>query len=202
MRVLALATLAALLLGCDGRQNLVPLDWGLDRMIEQPRADPYGPSAAFPDGAAMQPPPFGSVPWRAPVGREAILYGTVAGEPVDRIPLPIDRPLLERGRVRFERFCAPCHGIDGSGGTVVARNMERVRPPSFHSETIRSRPAGHLYRVVSEGYGMMPRYAWQLGIEERWAVVAWVRVLQRSQHVALDELPPRLLRRAREELPP
>ncbi|WP_373047313.1 c-type cytochrome [Vulgatibacter sp.] len=196
------ALVALLVAGCDDRDNLVPPDWDLNRMIEQPRYDPFERSPFFADGRTMQAPPAGTVPRERVLGPPARTLGLVDGEPVETIPLQLTADLLERGRKQYGVFCAPCHGADGSGETVVADNMPLVKPVSFHSPTIRAKPPGHLYRVVSEGYGMMPRYAYQLDIEERWAVVAYMQALQRSRSVRLADLPSDLRRKAIEELPP
>lgn len=180
--------LSMLLLGlaCDDQHNLVPPDWGLNRMITQPRYVPFGESEFFPDGMAMRPPPPGAVPFGKEQG------GTV----------PVDRALLQEGRRRFDVVCSPCHGILGNGESIVADNMALVKPPSFHSERLRNVSDDHILRVVAEGWGMMPSYAYQLGPRERQAVVSYVRVLQKSQQIALDELPPALREQALREIGP
>lgn len=189
-----LATVAcALLLACSGEQNLVPPDWGLNRMIEQPRFEPFGANDFFDDGMAMRTPPPGTVPRERDLSDDDALLA-------DGIPIPVTMELLREGRRRYDVVCATCHGVLGDGRTVVAENMALVRPPTFHSETLRARGPGHLYRVATEGYGMMPGYGWQLSPWERWAVVAYVRALQRSQFARLADLPAPLQRAAREEL--
>jgi len=200
-RVLALL-LFVCAAGCDARDNFVPPDWDLNRMLRQPRYDLWERSPFFDDGRTMQTPPEGTVPRDAPVLPEAVATGLQGGVPVQQIPLPLTGEMLTLGRNRYDRFCSPCHGVDGTARTVVAENMQLVKPVSFHSPTIRAKPPGHYYRVVSEGYGMMPRYAYQLAPEERWAVVAYVLALQRSRSVRLADLPDELRRRAMEELPP
>ncbi len=194
--------LALALVACDGRQNLAPPDLDLNRMREQPRYDVWEASPFFASGGVVQAPPEGTVPRHASTASEAVREGLESGLPVARIPLPLTAQLLAEGRRHYEITCAPCHGVDGSARTVVADNMPLVKPPSFHSETLRAAPAGHVYRVITHGYGMMPRYSWHLDVEERWSVVAWVQALQRSRFVRLSELPPDLQRRALEELPP
>lgn len=187
--VLVLACLA--LAACDARQNLSPPDLDLNRMRDQPRYDVWEASPFFPNGSVMQTPPEGTV------SRDAATPGPTP----DAFPMPLTPELLANGRRRFETYCAPCHGVDGSGHSVIADNMPLVKPPSFHSETLRALTPGRVFQVISEGYGMMPRYAYQLDPDERWAVVAWVRALQRSRAVRLSDLPPDLRRRALEELP-
>ena len=189
MRGAALAVVAAVwLAGCDNGETTP--DWS--RMITQPKLLPYGDSALFGDGRAMRPLPAGVVArdWIAdPVrrtGRDA------AGADATAVPLPITRALLERGRERFAVACAACHGIAGDGDTRVARAMQRRRPPSLHEPRIRALTPGALYRVIVDGYGVMPSYATLLAPDDRWAVVAYVRTLELSWTARLDALPPSL----------
>jgi mono/diheme cytochrome c family protein len=149
-------------------------------MQEQPRVDPFGASTFFRDGMAMRRPPRGTIPVE--------LRADAAGS-AERIPIVIDRALLERGRARFEVFCAACHGIGGDGESVVAQNMQLRKPPSLLDERIRALPFGRLYAIVRGGYGLMPGYAAQLSVEERWATVAYVRALQISRHSPVSSLP-------------
>lgn len=189
MRGAALAVVAAAwLAGCDNGETTP--DWS--RMITQPKLLPYGDSALFGDGRAMRPLPAGVVArdWIAdPVrrtGRDA------AGADATAVPLPITRALLERGRERFAIACAACHGIAGDGDTRVARAMQRRRPPSLHEPRILALTPGALYRVIVDGYGVMPSYATLLAPDDRWAVVAYVRTLELSWTARLDALPPSL----------
>jgi mono/diheme cytochrome c family protein len=178
--------LVLLLTACDSNQNLVPPDWNLNRMIAQPRYDPFGQSNFFADGRTMRTPPDGTVPRSRDLA---------PAEP------PISLALLQDGRRHFETFCAPCHGITGDAQTVVAANMPLVKPPSLLSDRLRGLPPSHFYQVITTGYGMMPSYAIQLDDRERWAVAKYVRALQRSRSVPLNELPEALQARAREALP-
>ncbi len=180
MRGAALAFTFALA-GCREQQAFVEPEPGLERMQEQPRYDPFGQSTFFRDGMAMRRPPEGTVP--VDLGADDAGTG-------DRIPIRVDRALLERGRARFDVFCAACHGIGGNGESVVAENMRVRRPPSLLDERIRALPFGRLYQIVRGGYGLMPSYAAQLSVEDRWATVAYVRALQISRHSQVRSLPP------------
>ena len=176
--------------GCQTQQSFVEPEPGLERMLEQPRVDPFAGSAFYADGMGMRPPPRGSIPVERPIGDPRITLGTENGVYVDQVPVPLDRALLERGRERFEILCAACHGITGDGESVVAENMDQRKPPSLHEDRIRAFPAGRMYRVVRVGYGLMPSYAAQLSVEERWGVVAYVRALELSRHSEVSSLPP------------
>jgi mono/diheme cytochrome c family protein len=135
------------------------------------------------------------------VGDTALTLGIDGtGAFVERIPIPVTRELLLAGRLRYERICATCHGTLGDGVSEVAEKMPFVKPVSFHDPGIRAYPPGRIFQVVSFGYGLMPSFSFALTIEERWAVVAYVRALQRSQNASLAELPPRLRRRFESEV--
>lgn len=106
-----------------------------------------------------------------------------------RMPFPLTRAVLERGRDRFNIFCAPCHGRTGYGdGLVVRRGF--TSPPSFHTEQMRQHPVSHFYRIATEGVGAMPEYAKQTRPEDRWAIAAYIRALQLSQHAPVAAVPP------------
>jgi len=160
----------AVLAGCD---------WSAQRMVDQERCERDEPTRLFSDGNCDRLPPAGVVEWRGAAG-----LGT---EPSLRPPL--SRALLERGRDRFDTFCAACHGLVGDGRSQVAENMLLRPPPSLHEPRLVALDDGKLFDVVSDGYGLMPSYRAQLAVADRWAVVAYVRALERSQDAALDQLP-------------
>ena len=96
---------------------------------------------------------------------------------------------MARGQERFDIFCSPCHGRTGEGdGMVVQRGYRR--PPSFHDDRLRNAPVGHFFDVITNGFGAMPDYAAQIQAEDRWAIVAYIRALQLSEHATLDDVPP------------
>ena len=170
----------------------------LERMIVQRKCVPYSTCPWLPDNRTMQHAPSGTVPRNRIVGNPALTQGTVDGEVVTAIPLEVDLAALQRGRQRFEIFCAACHGVLGNGETQVAKNMHLRRPPSLHEPRITEFPPGRLFRIITEGYGLMPNFAAEMSIEDRWAVVAYVGALQLSQRVVLPEQP-EPTRRALEE---
>jgi mono/diheme cytochrome c family protein len=156
-------------------------------MAEQPRYDPLEPSAFFTDGRSARPPVEGTVP-RGYLRLDEHLYGgTVASVPADRLPVPLTRQLLVRGQERYDIYCSPCHDRVGNGqGMIVRRGFSP--PPSFHDERLRLAPIGHFFIVMTEGYGTMPDYAAQVPPHDRWAIAAYIRALQLSQHATLAEL--------------
>jgi mono/diheme cytochrome c family protein len=97
---------------------------------------------------------------------------------------------MARGRERFDIFCAPCHGRTGAGDGMVVRRGYR-RPPSYHDDRLRSAPVGHFFDVMTNGFGAMPDYASQIKAEDRWAIVAYIRALQLSEHATVADVPAR-----------
>ncbi|HEY2901876.1 MAG TPA: cytochrome c [Polyangia bacterium] len=187
------ATLAPLLSGCD--ENI--LDPMADR---QPKVKPYKESAFWDDGLSMRAPPEGTVPReRSRLGLLLTAGHTLEAGPYSQngeavnagfavaIPLPVNAKLLALGRKRFDITCATCHGPLGDGDSIVARQMALRPPPSLHKYS--DRAPGYIYEVISKGFGLMASYAAELTIEERWAVVAYVRALQLSQNVSVDAVP-------------
>jgi hypothetical protein len=191
-------TLAVLCL-LPGCTLLPPVDF--ERMIFQDRFQVWQHSAFFADGRAMRTPPLGTLPRGAPTEDPASTRGVVGGFYVTEIPLPLTRPLLLAGKARYETYCAPCHGLLGDGNSVVASSMDLRRPPALAGPLSRALPAGRVYQVVDEGYGLMRSYAEDLiSPEERWSVVAYLRALQRSRGVHLDSLPPEVRREAERQI--
>jgi mono/diheme cytochrome c family protein len=160
----------------------------LDPMQRQQKAKAYQSSDRFADGLAMRHPPAGTVP-HGPLLDPAVETGRGPdGRPLRLLPVAVDGKLLARGRQRFDVICATCHGVLGDGESQVAMNMSLRRPPSLHQ--FRELPDGYIFQVISQGFGLMPSYAAQLTVQDRWAVVAYLRALQLSQHATLDEVPP------------
>jgi mono/diheme cytochrome c family protein len=105
-----------------------------------------------------------------------------AGEPDDAVdfPFPVTAEVVERGRERYEIFCAMCHSSTGEGDGMIVRRGFR-RPPSYHEDRLRQAPVGYFFRVMTEGFGAMPPYRAQVPVQDRWAIAAYIRALQLSQ---------------------
>jgi mono/diheme cytochrome c family protein len=169
----------------------------LDPMQRQPKYQAYQASEAHPDGLAMRQPPPGTVPHGGVIDPAVATGLGPDGRPLERAPIAPTAALLARGRARFNVICAACHGLLGDGESQVATNMSRRRPPSPHA--YRDVADGHIYRVVTNGFGLMPSYAAEISVDDRWAIVAYVRALQLSQHAALEQVPPDARRKLEEE---
>jgi mono/diheme cytochrome c family protein len=108
--------------------------------------------------------------------------------PTDQLPMPLTPELLGRGRVQFETYCTPCHGRTGAGdGMIVQRGFKR--PSSYHVNRLRMMPVGYMYDVITNGFGAMSDYSAQVTVKDRWAIAAYVRVLQLSQYAPVDVVP-------------
>jgi len=157
-------------------------------MHVQPKYKPDEASTFFQDGRADRPEVPDTVA-RDHMRTDELLYtGKIHGVDADQFPFPITPQVLERGRARFNIYCSPCHDYTGSGnGMVVQRGFPP--PPSYHIDRLREAPAGHFFEVMTKGYGAMYSYAARVTPEDRWAIVAYIRALQLSQHATLDDVP-------------
>jgi mono/diheme cytochrome c family protein len=142
----------------------------------------------FEDGRASRPVVEGTVA-RGQLRVDRAFYEARSGEAlIDDVPMKVDRAVLERGRERFNIYCSPCHSRLGDGqGMIVQRGFSP--PPSLHEQRLRDAPAGHFFHVITHGYGAMYSYASRVPPEDRWAIVAYIRALQLSQHASLADVP-------------
>ena len=189
---------ATLLLGVAVAASLALAGCRLpQKMADQPQFDPLERSAFFPDGASSRPLVEGTVVsprvegTLAQIGsgpNELFDSGREGGQFSDNFPLPLTPELMARGKERFEIYCTPCHGRVGEGnGMIVARGYKR--PPSYHSDALRSRKNGYIFDVITNGFGVMPAYRSQVPPADRWAIVAYVRALQLSQNATIADVP-------------
>jgi mono/diheme cytochrome c family protein len=192
------------------------------QMARQPSARPDEASSFFPDGRLNRPLPAGTIArgqlrsdvqlfsghearpvpeWRYAVAAAGAGSGSLIGflailadQPNDELktfPFPITRAVLEHGRNRYMIYCVVCHDPLGTGqGKIVERGY--TPPPSYHSERLRAVPVGHFYEVITNGYGSMPEHKQQIPPRDRWAIAAYIRALQLSQHFAIADLPANL----------
>jgi mono/diheme cytochrome c family protein len=185
----ALLALCAMLL-------LTSCERAMQDMYNQPRYKPLRPSPLFPDGNSSRSPPAGSVPHA--IGNLADTSSGRAGADeaqaedaaaqATSMPFPITADVLRRGRDRFLIYCAPCHSPVGDGDGLVTHHGF-PHPPSYHTDRLREAPDRHFFDVITNGYGIMYSYADRVMPRDRWAIVAYIRALQLSQHAAAETLP-------------
>jgi len=101
----------------------------------------------------------------------------------------VTKEVLERGRERYNIYCAPCHSRVGDGrGFVASRGFSKM-PPSYHIPRLQKAPLGYFFDVITNGFGIMPDYASQISPEDRWKIVAYIRALQLSQNATRSDVP-------------
>ena len=156
-------------------------------MHDQPKYTAYKRSDFFSDQRSARPIVEGTVAQGQLFDDELLYTGRVAGQPATAFPFALDDALMRRGRERYDIYCSPCHGLTGEGdGMVVQRGYRR--PPSFHTDRLRQAPPGHVFDVITNGFGAMPDYAAQVAVRDRWAIAAYMRALQLSQNATVAQL--------------
>jgi mono/diheme cytochrome c family protein len=134
-----------------------------------------------------------------PFGSAALAFAGDETHYVTTFPFPITEAVIRHGKDRFMIYCVVCHDPLGTGhGMVVERGY--TPPPSYHVERLRQAPVGHFFDVITRGYGSMPAYRDQVPPRDRWAIIAYIRALQRSQHYPIAELPASLRREWQEQV--
>ena len=156
-------------------------------MHDQPKYKALAESGFFSDGRASRPLVPGTVARGQLRGNPHLYQGRVDGKFADSFPFPITKQILERGQDRYNIYCTPCHDHLGNGqGMVVQRGLRA--PPSYHMDRLRQSPVGYFYDVITNGFGAMQDYSSQISVPDRWAIVAYIRALQLSQHARLSDL--------------
>ena len=161
------------------------------RMAVQPKYDPLEPSDFFADGMSARPRIPGTVA-RGELSLTGFLAtGKVNGQDGDGFPFPVTMQVMNRGQERFNIYCSECHGKLGDGNGMIPSRGYR-RPPSYHTDTLRAAKTGHFFDVITNGFGAMPSYAPQVPVNDRWAIIAYIRALQLSEHATVNDVPPNL----------
>lgn len=157
-------------------------------MHDQPKIEPLEASDFFADGMGARAPVAGTVARGWPIERTAVETGLDAeGRLVTELPVRLDAELLARGRERYDIFCALCHARTGDGdGMIVRRGFKQ--PESFHSQRLRDVPVGYFFDVMTNGFGEMSSYRYQVPVADRWAIAAYVRALQLSRNAPVASL--------------
>jgi len=158
-------------------------------MDDQPKVRPQTASTFFYDGASMRQPVPGTVPIGGLKEDAAFFTGKgVDGQLVATIPVTVDEALVERGRQRYAIYCQPCHDAKGDGKGILFQRG-KVPTTSFHLEKILKYPDGQIFDVITNGVGLMPGYGWPIPPADRWAIVAYVRDLQRKRLASAPAAP-------------
>jgi cytochrome c5 len=161
--------------------DVQPFDW----MWVQPRIDAQARSDFFPDEAGMRPPVEGTVPRNWLPYEYKGQHDTVVKFLAN--PLGVSKEILKNGQSKYNTYCSPCHGYYGDGDSRMRGQFPN--PPSLHTNRARDWADGNLYHVITNGQNVMPSYAEQLSSDERWAVIHYMRVLQRAKNAKDSDLP-------------
>ncbi|RPJ55080.1 MAG: cytochrome c [Acidobacteria bacterium] len=186
-----LASLLLLVVGVSACRN---------GMRDGAKLKPLEKTQFFPDGRSQRPFVDGTVPRGLAAVDENQVYlqtGKVNGQLGDTMPYPLTADVLKRGQERFEIYCTPCHDRLGNGqGMIVQRGL--ARPPSYHIDRLRQAPLGHFVDVMTHGFGAMYSYAYRVPPRDRWAIAAYIRVLQLSQGTTVADVPEQELQKLEE----
>ena len=199
--VLLLGLLVAGRRGDTSRQPPIEVFPDMDRQLKLRPQTPKGfianglSSQAYPEGAVAQSKPLlvnGKEVY--PFEDHPVINGRVTGTTnfVELNPMPVTSALLARGQERFNIYCAPCHGQQGDGNGIVKKVVPAAVIGNLHDKRMVEMPDGELFSVASHGKGLMQGYAAQIPVEDRWAVIAYVRALQLSRLGDVSDLPPEL----------
>ncbi|MEM9188541.1 MAG: cytochrome c [Myxococcota bacterium] len=203
-RCACVALVGLMLFGCRGERTAEPPIVPIRNMHDQPRYDPHDVSHFFQDGRTMRPLPPHTVSREMEVDL-SVATGRVngdeslSGEWVTVIPDAVSQraggtePMLRRGQERYGIYCAPCHGLTGAGDGMVARRAMQVgasslAPPTFHEDRLRGIPDGQVFATITNGIRNMPSYAHSIPVDDRWAIVGYLRALQLSQQSAAQAM--------------
>jgi mono/diheme cytochrome c family protein len=168
-------------------------------MQDQPKMKPYRGTSFFGDGLSMRQPVQGTIP-RGYLRTDTVLFtgkkeksaqSTPSPSPAsgtsnpyaddtDSFPFPITEETVQRGRQRYDIFCSVCHGLTGHGDGMIVRRGYR-KAANFHEDRLRQAPVGHFFDAVTNGWGAMPSYAPQIPVQDRWAIIAYIRALQLAE---------------------
>lgn len=188
--ILALLVLPLVMVSCRGQLSDKPpvhpnLNMDQQRRFEAQESNPF-----FEDNRSMRPPVEGTIA-RGELRNNPRYYQGINPDSsfVEDIPVEVTRSFLYRGQRQYNIYCAPCHGLTGDGnGIIIAGRYGYVPAPSYHQDRIRNLTDGELYSAIANGIRTMPSYAHQVGARDRWAIVSYIRALQRSQNVPEEEI--------------
>src|SRR5687768_18087865 len=174
----SIVVLAGCARGCTSSRPPIHLNPSMD---DQPKVRPQAASTFFFNGAAMRDPVPGTVAIGGLKEDAAFFTGKGAdGQFVATIPEPVNDAVLERGRQRYGIYCQPCHDARGDGRGILFQRGN-VPTATFHQEKILNYPDGQIFDVITNGTGLMAPYRWPIPPADRWAIVAYVRQLQRDR---------------------
>ncbi|KAB8030994.1 c-type cytochrome [Fluviispira multicolorata] len=190
--------LSLTLIGCRGQKSENPPILPIQNMVEQTSFGPQSKNEFYKDGRAYRPQILGTVEFDKPKTDKRLYEGkepdSTEHDPkwVKKIPLKLSEKDIQRGQAKYVVFCTPCHGYAGdSDGLVTQRAGGVIRPSNIHDKERLALPVGKIYDAIHNGVNNwnMPGFASQLSVEDKWAVVAYVRALQLTRRATLENIP-------------
>lgn len=193
--LLSLTALAMtlLLVGCEGNTSRVPPIEVFPDMDRQGKGKPQSSSTIFADHRASRMPVPGTVA-RGYLKEDDVYYtGVNANMYVGKNPEPITPELLHRGQMKFNTYCSPCHDRTGSGqGTVALKAGPLWQPTNLHQDRVKAMNDGEIFTIITQGRRTMPSYRYQILEKDRWAIISYVRALQRTTSASVNDVPAEL----------
>lgn len=209
LALIALAVVAlvpfAFLFKARYTQSPLPRVHPIQGMDNQPKYKAQRANPVFADGRAERPPVAGTVARGQLRNDDRFYRGLENGQWVASIPVEVNAALLHRGQERYGIYCSPCHGLSGYGDGIVGVRADRLQegtwvpPANLHDDQVRQRADGHIFNTITNGIRTMSAYGPIIPEQDRWAIVAYVRALQRSQHGTVDDVPADLRARLAEK---
>jgi mono/diheme cytochrome c family protein len=173
--------------GCTSSRPPIHLNPSMD---DQPKVLSQTASTFFFDGSSMRQPVPGTVAIDGLKEDTAFFQGKGAdGQFVAKIPVTVDDALVERGRQRYGIYCQPCHDARGDGKGILFQRGN-VPTASFHEEKILKYPDGQIFDIMTNGMGLMPAYRWPIPTSDRWAIIAYIRELERKRQAVITASAP------------
>jgi hypothetical protein len=181
--------LLVVLFGCQGQQSSNPPVHINQNMFDQPRYNVQAKSTFFSDSTTMRTPPDGTIA-QGNLREDSIYFTGMIKDtiPVEHLPIMATHQLLQRGQERFNIYCSPCHSRIGDGnGVIIQRGM--TLPPSYFDPRLLAAPDGHFFDVITNGIRNMAPYKYQIPVDDRWAITAYIRMMQTTRDTVIVDKP-------------
>lgn len=190
-RLTAIAAGALVLAGCTAQTSRSPQVMVFPDMKRQAKYKPQTESALFADRRASRRPVEGTIPVGYLREDDPFHSGVQNNQYIGRNPRKIDMNLMQEGQRRYNTYCSPCHDRTGQGRGIVGVRATWI-PTNLTEERVRQFNDGEIYNVITNGRRSMPAYRYQITAEDRWAIVAYVRALQRTTSATIEDVPQEL----------
>jgi hypothetical protein len=185
-----LCVLTVSLAGFRGDKSRRPPIEVFPDMDRQPKLRPQTHNSFFADELSSRRPVEGTVARGSAYEDTPVNTGRVTGTTnfLENIPLPLSESLLRRGQERYHIYCAVCHGATGDGKGITSK-YQMVGMANFHDKRLVTIPDGQIFHTITYGYNLMGAYGAQVDIKDRWAIVAYIRAIQRTRLASVEDVP-------------